>query len=448
MTDLSDKFLSVLNLMTATNTKLDAILNALGAPQTPPQYTIEDVMPFLSAYSLKLDAIISGNTILANHLQSIDSKLASILGNTQTISVDVDDMQQNLAHMAVLADQFNSHYFSGVGTYQLLENISFATQAVRTAILATACVCDTDQNYLPVIGDVIPIEDTFRETLCARAQKFLYDVQFEILTPSVASINGGAAIGVGFVSSVFAGALSVFAGITGGAALIPGGVIAALAAALSVINAQFIDGLVDEFANPNLKTALLFAIYNSPDARSAKQAYDAAIDASSANIVYKIAWKIAGDQKFFNLMFDPNATIDASGFDGTLCGNPPLPDTIDYQAQQVNFYNGQWWDTTSTYYVVWSQPLQGEVTIDTFNHSHYSPGIFALGDFTGWTVGSPDNGFSVWEFTEPYSLNFSEWPAHIRTDLNNGEELQLSFAQYGLVVSSGAAAEIYIKRPQ
>lgn len=330
--------------------KLDAILAALGAPPPTATVTLADVLTAIQLTNTKLDA-------LAGYLSTIAT-------------------QTNLTRVAL--DSWIDDWFSGAGGLQYLENIYFGMQDVRSAIIATACPCNTESPLLPAPGDTTPFPTEQQQELCKRAQKFVDWFLQEVLIRvrdvyTTFGFVGAAALGV-----LLAAALAALAPETAGASLIPSLAIASIVSLVGSVGASQLGGIVSYYNNAGVRNALISAIYTSASAASAKNNFDAAIDTlTDVPSPIRAIWKALSLQIFFDQTFDPNNVIDTSGYSGTFCSGL-VSECYEFTTQ---FLNGAW-------RVVLAAPPLPSVTntpIPPFSVSTYDGTIFGNFNAAGWT---------------------------------------------------------------
>lgn len=353
MTNLSDKFAEVLAYFQQSLTYQQQILTALGVPPETPTVTLADVLTAINATNAKLDTLLltSGN----------------MLANTNVINT----------HVAELTDLYNQwyvDYFSGDGTKQLLENISYGTMDVRAAILATACACNTEGPILPTPPDVTPFPTEEEQLKCKRAQRFVDWFETDVLDLLRDTYSAGGFIGLAAMGVILEGAMVALLPETAGIALIPAVAIGSLVALFSNIGSNTADGLVENYAIPARKAILMQAIFNGSNADEAKHNVDLAIDQMvDVPQPYREIWKAAAMQVFFNQTFDPAANINVDGYSGTICGGGSVVTCHNHISVQNMF--GElivYWDNAII-------PMRNFFGLNNHN-SYFGPEV------AGWTI--------------------------------------------------------------
>ena len=128
MTDLSDKFSDLQSLLTTQHTEttaqLNDVLQALGAPPTSPTTTLDDLLAAI---------------------QQTNNLLSSIYNTVSLISTNLETFSNN----------------SSLNAQQLL-----------TAIINTACACDTTAPFTPLPLDTTPFTPE-EQAKCRRVQFFI-----------------------------------------------------------------------------------------------------------------------------------------------------------------------------------------------------------------------------------------------------------------------------------
>lgn len=309
---------------TATAAKLDALITALGAPPPTGTVTLADV---LSAIELT------------------NSRLTTLAGYLSTIAT-----QSNLTRVAL--DSFIDDWNSGSGGLQYLENIMFAVQDARRAIIATACPCTGDNPVLPAPGNTTPFPTAEQQLKCKRAQRFVDWFLQEVLIRVMDTYSTYGFVGTAAIGAVLTVALVALAPETAGASLLPTVAIASIVALLGSLSSSMLGGIVSYYNTTPVKQTLISAIYNAPSAVEAKSSFDTSIDTfTSIPSPIRAVWKALALQLFFDQTFDLTRTIDVAGYNGTVCGGNGLPvgHTVITIAARV-------WPPNFGYYIEWPNP--------------------------------------------------------------------------------------------
>lgn len=366
MPDLSAKILDITDRQDLTNLKLDALITASGGAPPAPGATLADVVAALALTNAKLDSVISALGLVTPEVNGLQTRMTSLV-----------NAQINTSNQAVLIrtafDTFIDDYFSGDGTKQLLENIYGSNLSVRRALYETFCGCDTTYTPIPpLLTGGVPAN---LQEHCRRTQ-FQLDRFENMLDDLVVQLAAGGGISAALVASLFAAGV-----LTAGASVPPALIISALAI-LGGLAAGAADNVRDGFvAN---KEALRQAVYNAPDAASAKAAFDSVITAASpvwggnfADIIKILAWA-----SWFNDIYDLNVSMDTTGYDGTICA--PFVDPCILSPLAVNYSAGN--QSTTFYGFVWPSTLGYSTRSTDLDGIAYNPINFLIADFTNWTV--------------------------------------------------------------
>lgn len=286
MTDLTAKFATITDQLTAQHTELMALLNsiaeALGAPPVGPVTTLDDVVAALTQSNV----------------------------NTAGIRSDMADQQALL--LTAAQGIFNNSEL-------MLENNSVNTQNLLSAILSNdPCKdCAASPSFPPPL-DVTPQE--LNAVHCQRMQALLYALlRFSTKIDVVSSFGTGFSLTV--IQDAFNEVLTELSNPSG--LVIPSFVelTSLVAAVVSYIVSNVFDSNSIPFALQSINDTLLAALYATDNSNDGLAAYANVINSSSIDDSIKLVLIRIGYADLFNFYFDPANTIDLTGYDGSLC-NP------------------------------------------------------------------------------------------------------------------------------
>jgi hypothetical protein len=274
MTNLTDKFDSVLDLLISQNTAmqeslagiqatLDAIATAIGAPP-PGGATLQDVV---------------------DQLQIIDSDLNTFSTDMHNLVTVTNDRLETIAITA--------------------ENIYFGQLDTQNIILATACPCDNDLPPLPEPPADFPQPE--QGLYCQRIQ-YMLD-QFETELTDLAAAKASGPVSSTIVNEILGERASVNS--------VDAPSNASISGTVSGLNSASGDFLT---AFAALRTDLMFAIFEQTTTGGAKEAYDTVVtsgEGSFGPLFRNIAY-----QGWFNALFDSDVVIwPVDSYDDGACQN-------------------------------------------------------------------------------------------------------------------------------
>lgn len=364
--NLTAKFTTLESQISANHTELMDALNtiafALGAPPSAPTITLADVV----------EALNVGNLLLAT-------------GNTTSAAI-LADMNIGLGSINQLLDTLNS-------------NGSTNAQLLYSAILQTACKCDTDAPLLapPLIIDPTPLAE---DEKCARIQFFLSI--FGAMVDNIANFGGagatitGATLGELLFAAITAATAegAVLGALAGPPGIVVGAIVGIIAAIVGTLGAAYLFQLSQQWHQDPLPAQLLAAMYAADTAEEGYNAFASVIDASNVlNLPFKplilaLAWS-----GFFNDVYSDTPELDTSGFDSTICAPDDseivmvVPTVGCRSAQSVL---GTMGDSTTLQTIDWS-PGSTSNMVDVSLTQTSDKRVWGLTDLFGlWVYSVPD----------------------------------------------------------
>jgi hypothetical protein len=426
MTGLNDKTAALIDLLTATNTKLDAVADLLTAlaPPSPPDFSdllaamqgVHDDTSLIAASA----SLIQGNTY--DTIGAISDTRGALLTLTSYIGHDAAAPTGTTIN-TILQD--------------MRRNNLNQMQGVIQAVILAACPCAETPLYLPPPPTTTPFPGTDSDK-CKRVQKVI--AVFTAYLDNVANISS---IGAGLTQPGLAAAITLACtegGIVGAEAgllagppgAVVGALIGALSLALAAIGSALMSTLSIQWLTAPLISQIEEALFNAANAADGSDAFQNIVNTSDVvswywvpviNYMWWSAWA--------DLIYDETIELDLTGFDGTLCGQTIVEDPcVDYISDvQINEYGFTYVHITT------DTPFLG----DTHR---------VAGDFYGWTFELT----AVNDFNPSYPTVTFDWfradnsyPAHphqfsaLHDTYTHTEEHTAAIAFY-MVANSGASS--------
>jgi hypothetical protein len=323
--------------------KLDAILEALGAPPPTATTTLVTVVTALAA--MQAAQLTQHNALM--------ELIGLINTNTDTI----------------------------------INNNSLNAQKLIAAIYATFCGCATDIPLLTPPLDVTPTTLVDDEK-CRRIQFYLslfgtwlfdvanYGSSGAAITGDVLfSLLGAAATAVG-LATTGAEAGTIF-GIPG---TVVGAVVGLIIGAVYFLGGTQLVNYANDFNDPTLRDNMVQAMYAATNADEGYTAFKttllATIGGAAGEVIYTLWWSA-----WSNDVYSGVPTVDDSAFDGSIC--VPAVECVTIDAVHYTVASGGSGYGISADFGSFTP----EATVNTSSGPvTFSPGIFYNGDLTGWTM--------------------------------------------------------------
>jgi len=257
------------------------------------------------------------------------------LGPTQYAVTEVRDSVNLLAYNMAIWQATQEAQLTGI--QNLLGRLNTTTgqglSSVAAAILATACACEgTNTSPAPPLNTTpSAIPNTSK---CARIQAWL-----AAFTQIIDDLSNHAATGAGLSISIIGTIISAAVaagGIIGGElgavagppGIVIGAVIGIITSLLATVGQLAFASLGEQWHTAPLLFQIRDGLYNVNDAASGKAVYDSVIDNSGVlSAHWKPLLKTLMWSSWMNDLYNPSVTIDASGFDGSICQLPTPPPT-------------------------------------------------------------------------------------------------------------------------
>lgn len=319
MTTLEAKFealeAQIATQHTAISNSLDALLSALGVPPPTATTTLGDINASMIALNNNLIGIAIANGSF--HAAMLDA-MALINVNTDT----------------------------------LITNNSLNAQRMLSAILSTACACDTGVPFTQPILDVTPtsLED---EAKCRRVQYYLSI--FSAMIDGIANYGGAGAMVTSAAVTEIMYAAVVGGGLVGGEVgavggppgIVLGAIVGIIGALIASLGSSYIYSMSAQWHQEPLPTAVLDALYSADSADAGASAFNIVIDASDVlNAPFKPLIKALFWNGWANDIYSDVPVVDDSAFDGSICAPPPSENCqiYDIVMREDGFGVGVWTD--------------------------------------------------------------------------------------------------------
>jgi hypothetical protein len=335
MTGLNDKSAELITLLTATNTKLDAVADLLTAlaPAAPPDFS--DLLTAMQGVHTDTTAIAASAELIQGNTYDTIGVVADTRGVLETLT-------SYIGHDGAAP--------TGTTINTILQDIRRNNlnqmQGIIQAVILAACPCDPIPLYLPPPPTTVPFPGSDSDK-CKRVQKVL-----AVFTAYIDNVANVSSIGAGLTQPGLAAAITAACtagGITGaevgilagppGAVI--GAVIGALSLALAAVGSALMSTLSVQWHTAPLISQLQEGLFNAVDSEHGLYEFLSIVENSDVLSWYWIPviqymwWSAWSD-----LIYDETIELDLTGFDGTLCGQ----DIEETFTECVEF------DSTSTTY--------------------------------------------------------------------------------------------------
>lgn len=285
MSDLNTKFDGVRQQLAEqhddTQTALNAILTALGAPPPAPGATLADVLGALNQIAVQL----------AGLRLDMSSQHAAQLAELQTIGVTLDIINNNASY----------------NTQQMLLGL---------AQLDPCKSCELPTYELPPLL-VSPI--VVNQEHCAKMQALIFALlRFTIKLDLISSL--GAGFNTNTISGAFDEILTELNTAQSATINLPSfnELLQIVAACVQYVAANIFGSYSLQSSFVSIKNDLLMPLYNATNAEAGRAAYRAFIDSTTLPNPVKAVLTSIGYISLFNLYYS-DAEINTTGFDGTIC---------------------------------------------------------------------------------------------------------------------------------